>query len=86
MEQPAENIKRACNDPCVSASIRATEVQTSTNDVFESAENIEQPAENVNEPAMIPVCLHLSEQHNCRHRPMMCLSLQKTWYYSLQRI
>ena len=75
----------ACNDPCVSASIRATEVQTSTNDVFESAENIEQPAENVNEPAMIPVCLHLSEQHNCRHGPMMCLSLQRT-RTSLHRI
>ena len=42
-------------------------------------------AENIKEPAMIHVCLHLSEQQKCRHRPMMCLSLQKTWN-SLQRM
>ena len=47
--------QRACNDPCVSVSIRATEVQTSTNDVFEPAENMEQPAQNIKEPAMINV-------------------------------
>ena len=46
---------------------------------------MEQPAENIKEPAMIHVCLHLSEQQKCRHRPMMCLSLQKTWN-SLQRM
>ena len=62
----------ACNDPCVSASIIATQLQTWTNDVFESAENTDQPAQNIKEPAMIHVWLHLSEQENWRHQPMMC--------------
>ena len=45
----------ACNDPCVFASIIATQLQTWTNDVFESAENTDQPAQNIKEPAMIHV-------------------------------